>query len=106
MVGTVLGIGGFVAIVGLSQTAAGQIGKDFNVQDATQVTVGDSGAAKARCPRWTSPPGADAWPDRIHGVIAAGVWWSVSFKQVGGESRLRRHGPSWACRSRRPARGR
>ena len=54
VVGTILGIGGFVAIVGLAQTAAGQIGKDFNLQDATQVTINDSGAAKAACPRWTS----------------------------------------------------
>ena len=54
MVGTILGIGGFVAIVGLAQTAAGQIGKDFNVQDATQVTINDSGASKATGPRWTS----------------------------------------------------
>ena len=53
VLGTVAGIGGFVAIVALSQTAAGQIGKDFNVQDATQVTVTDTGARGEV--EWTSP---------------------------------------------------
>jgi putative ABC transport system permease protein len=80
--GTVLGIGGFVAIVGLSQTAAGQIGKDFNLQDATQVTVHDTGASKASDPTLNFPMNADAKADRIHGVIAAGVWWSVSFSKA------------------------
>lgn len=81
VVGTILGIGGFVAIVGLAQTAAGQIGKDFNVQDATQVTVSDSGASKATTPTLDFPMNADARVDRIRGVIAAGVWWSVSFSK-------------------------
>jgi putative ABC transport system permease protein len=45
MLGTVLGIGAFVAIVGLSQTASGQIGEAFNQLQATQVTVRDNGPA-------------------------------------------------------------
>jgi putative ABC transport system permease protein len=79
MLGTVAGIGGFVAIVALSQTAAGQIGKDFNVQDATQVTVNDTGARGGSAnPTMDFPADADALADRIHGVLAAGVWWSVN----------------------------
>jgi putative ABC transport system permease protein len=81
VVGTILGIGGFVAIVGLAQTAAGQIGKDFNLQDATQVTINDSGASKASVPTLDFPKDADARVDRIRGVIAAGVSWSVSFSK-------------------------
>ncbi len=81
VVGTILGIGGFVAIVGLAQTAAGQIGKDFNLQDATQVTINDSGASKASGPTLDFPKDADARVDRIRGVIAAGVSWSVSFSK-------------------------
>jgi putative ABC transport system permease protein len=81
VLGTVLGIGGFVAIVGLSQTAAGQIGKDFNVQDATQVTVHDTGASKATVPTLDFPRDADAKVDRIDGVVAAGVWWPVTFSK-------------------------
>lgn len=76
VLGTVAGIGGFVAIVALSQTAAGQIGKDFNVQDATQVTVTDTGA---RGGSMDFPMNADALADRIHGVLASGVWWQASF---------------------------
>jgi putative ABC transport system permease protein len=83
VLGTVAGIGGFVAIVALSQTAAGQIGKDFNVQDATQVTVSDSGArAGASGPTMDFPMNADALADRIHGVLAAGVWWSANFNSA------------------------
>ncbi len=78
VLGTVAGIGGFVAIVALSQTAAGQIGKDFNVQDATQVTVSDTGARSTM----DFPRNADALADRIHGVLAAGVWWPVSFNNA------------------------
>jgi putative ABC transport system permease protein len=77
VLGTVAGIGGFVAIVALSQTAAGQIGKEFNRQDATQVTVDDTGASTSDTMDF--PMNADALVDRIHGVLAAGVWWSVSF---------------------------
>jgi putative ABC transport system permease protein len=80
--GTVFGIGGFVAIVGLSQTASGQIGKDFNVQDATQVTVADTAAGKASQPTLDFPANADARVDKIHGVVAAGVWWSVNFSKA------------------------
>jgi len=77
--GTVAGIGGFVAIVALSQTAAGQIGKEFNVQDATQVTVTDTGARGSSVSRTMDfPMNADTLVDRIHGVLAAGVWWPVS----------------------------
>jgi putative ABC transport system permease protein len=87
MLGTVLGIGGFVAIVGLSQTASGQIGSTFNRLDATQVTVADTAAGKASKPTLDFPSDADALVDRIHGVIAAGVWWNVSFKQAAVSAR-------------------
>ena len=87
MLGTVLGIGGFVAIVGLSQTASGQIGSTFNRLDATQVTVADTGARQAAAPTVDFPARADAMADRIHGVIAAGVWWNVPFKQAAVSAR-------------------
>jgi len=87
MLGTVLGIGSFVAIVGLSQTAAGQIGKQFNVLDATQVTVSDTGASRSSKPALDFPADADARVDRIRGVIAAGVWWPVQFSKAAVSSR-------------------
>ncbi|HLQ55922.1 MAG TPA: ABC transporter permease [Streptosporangiaceae bacterium] len=87
MLGTVLGIGGFVAIVGLSQTASGQIGSTFNRLDATQVTVADTAAGKAAVPTLDFPPNADALVDRINGVIAAGVWWNVVFTRAAVSAR-------------------
>jgi len=77
LLGTVLGIGAFVAIVGLSQTASGQIGKQFNALDATQVIVTDSGAAQSQQPMLDFPADAATLADRIHGVIGSGVWWTV-----------------------------
>ena len=82
MVGTILGIGAFVAIVGLSQTATGQIGKDFNVLDATQVTVTDTGAYRSGKVALDFPPNADALAGRIHGVISSGFWWTVPLTQA------------------------
>ena len=82
MLGTVLGIGAFVAIVGLSETATGQIGKEFNVLDATQVTVTDTAAYRTSKPTLDFPPNSDALVDRIHGVTAAGVWWTVPLSQA------------------------
>jgi len=80
MLGTVLGIGGFVAIVGLSQTANGQIGTAFSRLDATEVIVTDSAAAAAKTPALDFPADADARAGRINGVVAAGVWWTVPLK--------------------------
>lgn len=77
MLGTVLGIGAFVLVLGLSETANGQVSKDFNTLLATQVTVTDSGAANAATPTLDFPADADAAADRINGVIASGVWWQV-----------------------------
>jgi putative ABC transport system permease protein len=79
MLGTVLGIGAFVAIIGLSETASGQISKQFNVFDATQVTVKDLAAQHAPTPRLDFPANADADAEQISGVVAAGVWWQVDF---------------------------
>jgi putative ABC transport system permease protein len=83
LVGTILGIGAFVAIVGLSQTASGQIGKDFNELDATQVTVTDHGAQTSPVPTLDFPANADQRVDKINGVIAAGVWWNVALPKSG-----------------------
>jgi putative ABC transport system permease protein len=79
MLGTVLGIGTFVAVVGLSETANGQIGKEFNLLDATQVTVTDVGAGSADVPTYDFPADADSSAERINGVISAGVWWQLDF---------------------------
>jgi putative ABC transport system permease protein len=83
MLGTVLGVGAFVTVLGLTATAAGQISRQFTVLDATTVTVEDNGpannvAAPGTNPAIGFPADADAVADHIDGVVAAGVWWPVS----------------------------
>ncbi len=82
LLGVMLGIGSFVTIVGIAQTASGQIGKQFNALQASTAYVFDVGASKSTPPAMDFPPNADALADRIHGVLAAGVYWPVQFKQA------------------------
>ena len=86
MLGTVLGVGAFVAVLGLTATGAGQISRQFSVLEDTTVTVADNGPANDVAPPGTYPApgfpaGADAIADHIHGVVAAGVWWPVALPQ-------------------------
>ena len=79
MLGTVLGVGAFVAVLGLTATGAGQISHQFTVLEDTTVTVQDNGPADNVAPPDTNPPigfpaDADAVADHINGVVAAGVW--------------------------------
>ncbi len=86
MLGTVLGVGAFVAVLGLTATGAGQISRQFSVLEDTTVTVADNGPANdvatpGTYPAPGFPAGADAIADHIHGVVAAGVWWPVALPQ-------------------------
>src|SRR5881392_614721 len=81
MLGTVLGVGAFVAVLGMTATGAGQISRQFTVLQDTTVTVQDNGPANNVAPPDANPPigfPADAVARRINGVTAAGVWWPVS----------------------------
>jgi putative ABC transport system permease protein len=83
MLGTVLGVGAFVAVLGMTATGAGQISHQFTVLEDTTVTVEDNGPANNVTPPDTNPPigfpdNADAIADHINGVTAAGIWWPVS----------------------------
>ena len=83
MLGTVLGVGAFVTVLGLTATAAGQISRQFTVLDATTVTVQDNGPADDVSEPGSYPPigfpaDADAIAEHIDGVVAAGVWWPVN----------------------------
>ncbi len=83
MLGTVLGVGAFVAVLGLTATGASQISHQFTVLEDTTVTVEDNGPANDVAPPDTNPAigfpaDADAIADHINGVTAAGVWWPVS----------------------------
>jgi putative ABC transport system permease protein len=86
MLGTVLGVGAFVAVLGLTATGAGQISHQFTVLEDTTVTVEDNGPANNLArpnsnPAIGFPASADAIADHINGVAAAGVWWPVSLPQ-------------------------
>jgi len=81
-----LGVGAFVAVLGLTATGAGQISQQFSVLEDTTVTVADNGPANDVAPPGTYPApgfpaGADAIADHIHGVAAAGVWWPDALPQ-------------------------
>ena len=86
MLGTVLGVGAFVAVLGLTATGAGQISRQFTVLEDTTVAVEDNGpannvAAPGTNPAIGFPADADAVADHINGVAAAGVWWPVSLPE-------------------------
>ncbi|MGH3195221.1 MAG: ABC transporter permease [Streptosporangiaceae bacterium] len=86
MLGTVLGVGAFVGVLGLTATGAGQISHQFTVLADTTVTVEDNGpandvAAPGANPAIGFPADADAIAGRIDGVAAAGVWWPVSLPE-------------------------
>ena len=86
MLGTVLGVGAFVAVLGLTATGAGQISRQFTVLEDTTVTVEDNGpannvAAPSTNPAIGFPADADAVADHINGVVAAGVWWPVALPE-------------------------
>jgi putative ABC transport system permease protein len=86
MLGTVLGVGAFVAVLGLTATGAGQISHQFTVLEDTTVTVEDNGPANNVAPPGTNPAigfpaDADQVADHVNGVTGAGVWWPVSLPQ-------------------------
>ena len=86
MLGTVLGVGAFVAVLGLTATGAGQISRQFSVLEDTTVTVSDNGPANDVAPPGTYPPigfpaDADQVAEHIKGVVAAGIWWPVALPE-------------------------
>ncbi|MFD7342297.1 ABC transporter permease [Streptomyces violascens] len=75
--GTVLGVGAFIAVLGLTATAASQIDTRFNKLTATEVTVEDTGPATGPKTALSFPPDADSRITRLNGAQAAGVSWRV-----------------------------
>ncbi|MFF1833632.1 ABC transporter permease [Streptomyces sp. NPDC058231] len=81
MLGTVLGVGAFVAVLGLTSTATQQIGDAFNALTATTVTI-QAHAAAGTTGRTEPdfPADADERVQRLNGVASAGVWWQLSLR--------------------------
>lgn len=76
--GTVLGVGAFVAVLGLTATAGGQIDERFTALVATEVVVEDNGGTDPSLVANAFPADADQRVGAIQGVIHAGVWWPVT----------------------------
>jgi putative ABC transport system permease protein len=78
--GTVLGVGTVVAVLGLTATASNQIDTRFNALTATEVTVEE---AIGRDP-WAEPDpfpaDADARVGRLNGAVGGGVYWTVPLR--------------------------
>jgi putative ABC transport system permease protein len=77
MIGTVLGVGSLVAILGITETAATQIDARFNELTATEVEVRESGGKDAAMEGTAFPTDAEERIGQLNGVRAAGVHWTV-----------------------------
>jgi putative ABC transport system permease protein len=76
--GTVLGCAAFVAILGLTDTARGQITNRFNELEATTVTVVDAAAQNNPSGQpYSFPDDVGARLRPLNGVVDAGVYFSV-----------------------------
>ncbi|MEV7237290.1 ABC transporter permease [Streptomyces sp. NPDC051020] len=84
--GTVLGVGTFVAVLGLTATTSSQIDSRFNLLTATEVTVDDIAAEHNEFARMAFPADADSRIEKLNGVEHAGVYWNV---RLGSEISVR-----------------
>ncbi|MEE1929189.1 ABC transporter permease [Streptomyces sp. TRM 70351] len=75
--GTVLGVGAFVAVLGLTSTASSQIDTRFDALTATEVTVRSTGGAPGDGEDGVFSESADRAASALGGVEAAGVYWPV-----------------------------
>lgn len=77
--GTVLAVGSFVAVLGVTSTANGQIQDQFDAKESTQVTlrISTDGVWGPEGPHF--PDDSDENAEAINGVSAAGVSWDVGY---------------------------
>jgi putative ABC transport system permease protein len=75
VLGTLLGVAAFVAVLGLTTTASSQISQRFSVLRATEVVVEDT-ATDQELAGPAFPPDADQRVEALNGVAHAGVIWS------------------------------
>lgn len=74
--GTVLGVGAFVAVLGLTSTANAQVSGAFTARDATQVSIEYAESAQ----QGTFPAGAERAVADILGVKSAGITVDTGFE--------------------------
>jgi putative ABC transport system permease protein len=82
--GTVLGVGTFVAVLGLTATVTGQISQRFTALVATEIMVEDVSDPLVVDGGTAFPNDADVRVMAINGVHAAGVYWRVREEHVRG----------------------
>ncbi|MFC9603797.1 ABC transporter permease [Streptomyces niveus] len=82
--GTVLGVGTFVAILGLTATTSSQIDSRFNKLTATEVTVEDVGDPEDPLTGTSFPDDAASRIEALNGVEHAGVYWPVALAEGEG----------------------
>ncbi|MFD9723962.1 ABC transporter permease [Streptomyces sp. NPDC059072] len=75
--GTVLGVGSFVAVLGLTATISSQIDGRFNVLTATEVTVEDVAGRQNEFAGPGFPGDAEQRLRAVAGIEHAGVLWTV-----------------------------
>lgn len=75
--GTVLGVGSFVAVLGLTATISSQIDGRFNVLTATEVAVEDVAARQNEFAGPGFPADAEQRLRAVAGIEHAGVLWTV-----------------------------
>jgi macrolide transport system ATP-binding/permease protein len=76
MLGTMLGIGTLVTVLGLTSTAAGQIGHQFSALNATEAIATYNGPP-ASIGGFLNPS-ATLVQLRTHGLVQAGIYWQVA----------------------------
>ncbi|WP_392670817.1 ABC transporter permease [Streptomyces sp. LN785] len=79
--GTVLGVGTFVVILGLTATASSQIDDRFNALSATEVDVEDIARQTNPFADLGFPDDAEQRVGRLNGVRHAGVYWPVELSE-------------------------
>lgn len=96
--GCVLGIGSFVATVGVTTTAASQIGARFDALKATEVSVESADPAEGATDS-PFPPDFESRLGRLNGVVATGHRWELEGEAL---SVATRPGPQGAESQRLP----
>lgn len=81
IIGTALGIGSFIAVLGVTSSANSQISEEFAAVEATQVTV--QPVASPGSSTRDFPSGSEFAVDSIKGVRAAAIWWDLPVESVG-----------------------
>lgn len=80
VLGTVIGVAAFVAVLGLTATAQGQVSKRFTVLMATEVTVEDAPADSVQSTDPGFPSDAEERIANLNGVSSAGLYWTPERK--------------------------